>query len=1722
MCGGFFLCVFYCIIDEHSIAMQPYDHKQIEQKWQKIWAKNKVGEAKDPKKGAGKKAANAKKFYSLIEFPYPSGDGLHVGHIRSNTAMDIISHKRRREGYDVLYPIGWDAFGLPTENYAIKTGIQPAVVTKKNTDTFRRQLKSLGFFFDWSREINTTDPKYYKWTQWIFLQFLKEGLAYKKKMTINWCPKDLIGLANEEVIDGKCERCGTPVEKREKEQWMLAITKYADKLLAGLDAVECAEPKFVDHVNPPRPDKRTVERNNVHAIVFDPKTKKYLIIRNKKHGWDTVVIGGIEENENPVEAGRREVREETGYTDIEFKRILGGPVEASYFAKHKDQNRIAHARAVYFELKSDARVPITDDNGEGNEIIWVDESDFVPGKMVNSELPVWLARMSVRVERDEKDSNVLRFIDVSSLSGFREGVETVERNPIAAIVKHWKEDKYIGLKWKKVAWKTIITGGPEGNQTPEEGAATEIIEETGYLHPKFVRNLGRVDSKFFHNPKNINRLAHFDVMYFELKDGKQRELTEEEKANHDVVWLTKEEMSAFISPAAQKYMWDTMFLGKPSWFDEPRPLLDWPESIKESQRNWIGKSEGAEFDFVLSARSKKYKYVLLHGYKAKPSDPLYPWLKEKLEEKGHAVLIPALPNPGKPVEEEQVAAALAAMEKIGYDENTILYGHSLGTVVAMKVVEKLQRKIAGLVLAGGFADVKFKDHPRPFEKTFNWKFDASKIKNNVGFIKLLHDIKDIAVDEGQAFRLGELLQTPVQKVIAEEPHFDGNTEPTILKALTPSVTVFTTRPDTLFGVTYVVLAPEHPWARIVLPQLENKKEVGDYVAKAKNQTDIVRTDAKREKTGVELKGLSAINPANGEKVPVWIADYVLSDYGTGAVMAVPAHDERDFEFAKKHGLPVRQVIAPYRENTTDLIPKKDKPIIRRENIHAIIRHPKENKYLFITWKKEGWNSFVTGGIEKGEDIVAAGRREILEETGYKNLKHIPTSGSAQQVHSFFYAPHKNENRYMITRGVVFQLENEERAETSDEEKSKHDLVWIDENKAREFLTHINQKWIWDYCMNDHAYAGEGILINSGSFDGQKSETVKKEIAAAFGTPKTTYKLRDWVFSRQRYWGEPIPVIHCPECGIVPVPEKDLPVKLPEVKNYKPTETGESPLAAISGWVNVKCPKCGSKKQAQKNKYFIFDFDGVLGDTWKAAINAHVAMGSPSKEEAENRMLKYFDRKPNHARDVQRTPEKIQSDLDFIRKFGKCVVDSEPQLFKDFIKEVKKHKNAKCAVVSSGSQAYVLPMLEGSGLKFSHILAYEDHASKEEKIEWVCKDWNVGVRDIHYFTDTKADVYELENLLDRSKIVGCAWGYHGFEKLREALPENQILKNFKDMHAFFENAGMAKRETDTMPNWAGSSWYYLRYTDPHNAKAFAAADKLKYWTPVDWYNGGNEHTTLHLLYSRFWHKFLFDQGLVPTSEPYTKRTSHGLILAKGGEKMSKSKGNVINPDGIVEAVGADSLRLYEMFMGPFDQAIAWDENGIVGCRRFIERVWKLAEKVNDETPAATESDTIVHKTIKKVSEDIEAMRFNTAVSALMIAVNELEKIAEKSNGISRENYAAILSLLAPFAPHVTEELWQKLNLGKGKFAKSIHQAPWPAFDPSKIAEATVRIAVQVNGKTRSSFEMPSEEERQMSEQGAREKAVALDEIKKWIYGKEIKKVIYVKGRLINIVIASTDI
>ncbi|MFH2018373.1 MAG: class I tRNA ligase family protein, partial [bacterium] len=732
--------------------------------------------------------------------------------------------------------------------------------------------------------------------------------------------------------------------------------------------------------------------------------------------------------------------------------------------------------------------------------------------------------------------------------------------------------------------------------------------------------------------------------------------------------------------------------------------------------------------------------------------------------------------------------------------------------------------------------------------------------------------------------------------------------------------VFTTRPDTLFGATYMVIAPENSLIENCKLEIENLEEVNEYVERSKKKSDLERTDLAKEKTGVELKGVKVVNPANGEELPIFVADYVLTGYGTGAIMAVPAHDERDFEFSKKYGIPIREVVAPLivNEKGEDAF-KKDAPIIERDAVVCVVKHWSEDKYLGIRWLKNDWQGFVIGGIEAGEDTSVAGIREITEETGYKNVEYIKPLGSI--VHSKFFQALKKQNRFAHFVPLLFKLKDGEMDNIAEEEKNLHEVMWLSPEEVGKFANREDMRIIWKRVFENECYAENGVSINSDFLNELSTVEAKEKMIQwleekKIGQRKVQYKLRDWVFSRQRYWGEPIPLVHCEKCGVVPVPEKDLPLELPKVKHYEPTGTGESPLANIEKWVNTKCPVCG---------------------------------------------------------------------------------------------------------------------------------------------------------------------------------------------------------------------GPAKRETNTMPQWAGSCWYYLRYIDPNNDKALVDKEREKYWSPVDFYVGGAEHATRHLIYARFWHKFLFDIGAVNYDEPFTRLQNVGLILAEDGRKMSKRWGNVINPDAVVEDFGADAMRVYEVFMGPFDQPCAWSTQGLVGAKRFLEKVWALKEKAlqnailtptqsGERSPRAQilgdssitpQNDnekitTLLHQTIKKVTDDIENMRFNTAISQLMILVNEMTK----EDQLLLTPYSLLLKLLSPFAPHIAEEIWAELGN-----KESIFLSDWPAYDAELAKDAEIILAVQVNGKLRDILTVSAD----ISEEEAKQTALASEKIQKWLEGNQPKKIIYVKGKLISIVV-----
>ncbi len=1104
---------------------QEYNHREIEAKWQKIWKENKLYETPD-------QSGNKPNFYTLVEFPYPSGN-LHIGHWYAFAVPDIFARTKRMQGYNVMYPIGFDAFGLPAENAAIKRGLDPRQWTYENIAYMEDQLRSMGASFDWSRKVITSDPEYYRWTQWLFLKLYEKGLAYKKKASVNWCPSCQTVLANEQVIAGKCERCGTEVVQKELEQWFFKITDYAERLLSDLDN------------------------------------------------------------------------------------------------------------------------------------------------------------------------------------------------------------------------------------------------------------------------------------------------------------------------------------------------LKWPEPIKDAQRNWIGKSEGAEIEFSVHPTP-----TLPQG----EGDPKFYTTDRATYRELQDRVVEMRKNPTKA--ENILWQALR--------HNATGHHFRRQWIIGRFIVDFtcLEKKLV-IEVDGGIHDNQKQEDEERTAFLVEKGFKVIRFKNE----EVLDDTENVIKE--------------IYEVLKALPLGEG---------LGGVVSVFTTRADTLFGATYVVLAPEHSVIENLKFKIENWNEVEKYIKEVKNKTEIERTSESREKTGIRLDGVTAINPATGEEIPVWVADYVLANYGTGAVMAVPAHDERDFAFAKKYGLPVKQVIAKFStagSGEHDAV-REDKKTVRRKTAYALVWNRKENKFLCLDWEKFGWHSGVIGGVDEGESYEDAAKREIREETGYTNVKFLRELGGEQ--HNHFFAKHKDENRYAFGRGMLFELVDESIEPLNPEDTKNHKPVWIEANQMENWLNLSAFQYMWQaYKNNSETFVGEGKVINSGEFNDLDSEEAREKIAEKFGKKVTKYKLRDWLLSRQRYWGCPIPVVYDPEGKAHPIPEENLPWMLPE-DNIDFTPKGESPLASSN--------------------------------------------------------------------------------------------------------ELK------------------------------------------ERVE---------------------------------KIFGKGW----------------------------------TPEYDTMDTFVDSSWYFLTYCIRANLKSeipiskqfqnSEIQNKLKMWMPVRRYSGGAEHTTMHLLYARFFHKALFDLGLVNEPEPFVERMNRGLIMGPDGAKMSKSKGNVIDPDEQVAKVGSDTVKMYLAFIGPYNEVgqYPWDLGGVVGIRRFLERVWKVSLKVKScktQVEKLSNSQTLklenlLHRTIKKVTEDIEAFKFNTAISCMMIFVNELEHTIQKEE-VSKTTFDTFLKLLAPFAPHITEEIWSAFGN-----KESIHLEKWPEYDASKIRADKAVIVVQINGKIRAQFEAAAE----LSEADAKAAALLMPEVQKWLKGQEIKKVIFVPNKIINFVV-----
>ena len=1120
--------------------MKKYNHKKIDKKWQKKWEEEKLYKTQDDK--------SKPKFYCLDMFPYPSGAGLHIGHPKGYIATDVVARMKMMQGYNVLHPMGWDAFGLPTENYAIKNKIHPRIATEENINRFKSQLEKIGFTYDWSREINTTDPKFYKWTQWIFLEMFKRGLAYESYEPINWCPSCKTGLANEDLQGGKCERCGSEIERKPMRQWVLKITEYADRLLEDLDK-----------------------------------------------------------------------------------------------------------------------------------------------------------------------------------------------------------------------------------------------------------------------------------------------------------------------------------------------LPEWEESIKEMQRNWIGRSEGVLVGFKIKNQKSKIKITTQN----------------------------------------------------------------------------------------------------------------SKLKN--------------------------------------------------------SLEVFTTRPDTLFGCTYTVVAPEHPLIEQLKGEIKNYKEVEKYIKQAKKKSDLERTDLAKEKTGVKIDGLVAVNPVNNEEVPIFVADYVLAGYGTGAIMAVPAHDERDYEFAQKYGLPIKPVVLKSSEYSYSFLMGREKiseDDLKRINI-KIVEKTKDG-FLKILIPNENIDEYKNLVREK----MSCG---FWNEFSTKNNFYFIFKHQDGKIEEFEL--NKDTNDIIDNYGMTF----------NDEEPNKtpeNVYSWLAKN---------------DFYKDLLIHTSEGVNINSGFLDGLPTKEAKEKMIEwleehKVGKRSVNYKLQNWVFSRQRYWGEPIPVIHCEAC-------KNRKYNFILLHSF-----GGDAESNFFPWLKDELEKNGHSVFAPNlpntnNPNISEQVDYVLANT-KIDENT-IIVGHSLGGVVAMRLLEKANKKV----------AKVMFVDSFIRPEFADATKPEVENSQNWDMDFNKIKSlADEFIVLADRDFTVIPRKQS--LEMAKIFDARLAILKPN-------DW-------HFCGQEEPDVLRLLGLDGIYPVPE--------DELPVTLPEvknyeptgtgESPLANIKDwVNTTCPKCGApARRETNTMPQWAGSSWYYLRYIDPHNDKALVDKDKEKYWSPIDLYVGGAEHATRHLIYARFWHKFLYDLGIVNYPEPFTRLHHVGLIMAEDGRKMSKRWGNVINPDDIVEKYGADALRVYEMFMGPFSQAVAWNTKGLVGVRRFLDKVWVLKNRIrNQESEIRNDKiNRLLHKTIKKVTEDIENFKFNTAIAQMMILVNKMNE----KNEINKEDFEVFLKLLAPFAPHLTEELWS--NLGN---KESIFREQWPKYNPELIKDKTITLVIQVNGKVRDNIEAPVD----ITEEEVRELALSREKIKKWTADKKIIKVIFVKGRLVNIVV-----
>ncbi len=1423
--------------------MKKYNHKKIEEKWKKEWAGKNMYEHKDN--------LSKEKYYVLDMFPYPSGDGLHMGHTESYTASDIIYRYKKLQGFDVLHPQGFDSFGLPAENYAIKTGVHPKETTQTNANNYIKQMKMLGLGHDLNHLVYTSDPSYYKWTQWLFGKFFENGLVEQKTDKINWCPSCNTGIANEQVEDGKCERCKTEIEQKEVPGWFFKITDFAEDLINDLDKVDWPEATKKNQ-------KAWIGRSEGAKIKFE--------IRNLKFEMNDEILNDEEEISNVVLVH--------GCADDENDK---------YYAKHWQP--------------------------------WIKKELEKRGVKVN--LPLMPHPWAPVYEEHKKEFEKLDINENSILIGHSCGANFLVR---------WLSET--GQKIKKLI---LVAPWNEPNHKIKEKA-------------KFY-DISKVDYSFKNN----------------ISDG----------------------VIIFTSDNEEKIGKDTAKM----WTDKLNAKLIELKNHGHYTEGGMGTTKFPELLEEVVGRQKP-NVVLVHGWGGTGRQGWFSEVIKFLDKKGITVVAPDFPNTNNPTYiewEKQFRQEVVPQ----INENTIFVGHSLAPSFLMRYLSENNLKLNTVIFVAPVLHNKIEKLDSFFDESFNWNKIKKAVKkfiivgsDNDPYIPM-EDFNELAEKLSADFNLyknrkhfsQEEKNNPevvklLEKVLSEvemsprESVFSPRNSAT---EISEEISVFTTRPDTLFGATYLVVAPEHELVAKLLEKkdlgFKNYEEVKDYVEQAKNKTEMERLEGKK-KTGVKLEGLVAINPANNEEIPIFVADYVLGGYGTGAIMAVPAHDERDYAFASQMNaeqtqknaekIEIRQVVASLSERKGKDKVKDDKKNTKRAVINAIVKHWSEDKYYCLDWTKggSGWRSFVSGGIEKGETIEEAAIREVKEETGYQNMKVVKKVGG--EIVSKFFAVHKDINREINAQCVYIELLDDEWVKPNDKDVKNHDGKWINKKDVAEYITIDDLKQFWHQLFNgDELFTGRGVLVNSGQFDGMDSEEAKKAITEFVGGEMTTnYRLRDWSVSRQRYWGCPIPIVYSPEGEAKFVGEENLPWLLPEDVDFVPT--GTAPLAKS--------------------------------------------------------------------------------------------------------KELK------------------------------------------ERTE---------------------------------KLFGKGW----------------------------------TPEVDTMDTFVDSSWYFLRYPDPENEKEFCSPEKLKRWLPVDLYIGGAEHTYMHLLYARFFVKAMRKMGLIEFNEPFLKLRHQGMVLDKDGIKMSKSKGNVVNPNDMVEKFGADATRMYMMFVAPLDEEIAFKEEGVKGVYRFLEKVFSFFERARisadltrtnaEQTQNKTEKSSgvakftgregdyeeapkellaLLHKTIKGVTEDIEGIKFNTAISKLMIFINTASRLqkdtestqkdaeriqkgagkgilrssasVQRQSATSLEVMEKFLILLSPFAPFITEELW--LELGH---KDSIFNQEWPKYNLEMIKEEEIELVVQINGKLRDKIKVPAD----ISEEEAREKSLASEKIQKYTDGKEIRKVIFVKGRLINIVV-----